>query len=75
MMTRLILFLIRVKLGLKKNEAFQFSNQKTTNVYYITNTNIVKKMYFGYADTREAKSTVSLNWLLSPECKIIKLKP
>lgn len=73
-MTRLILFLIRVKLGLKKNEAFQFSNQKTTDVYYIDDKRIYKKVYFGYANTREAKSTVSLNWLLSSECKIIKLK-
>ena len=67
-MKRLIIFLIRKKLGLKKNELFRFSNQREQSVYYFTDTNLMKIKY-GYAD----KSGVSLNWLLDDECKIEKM--
>ena len=67
-MKRLIIFLIRKKLGLKKNELFRFSNQREQSVYYFTDTNLMKIKY-GYVD----KSGVSLNWLLDDECKIEKM--
>ena len=42
-MTRLIIFLIRKKLGLKKYEHFRFTNQKDKqNYYYFTETSIIK---------------------------------
>lgn len=64
---RIVMFLIRKKLGLKKYQTFQFVNQ--TN----------KKDYYYFADTCLMKwsniigpiqSNVSLNYLLSDECKI-----
>lgn len=69
-MNRLILFLIRVKLGLKKYESFRFINQKTTAVYYFTSNCIIKD-YSG----RVEPSTVSLNYILSKECKIKRIFP
>lgn len=67
-MKRFIIFLIRKKLGLKKNELFRFSNQREQSVYYFTDTALMKIKY-GYVD----KSGVSLNWLLDDECKIEKM--
>lgn len=71
-MTRLIIFLIRRKLGLKKGEHFQFANQKSeTNRYYFTSTKIMKAVR-GKKTVLEYPSSVSLNHLLSDECEIIK---
>lgn len=67
-MKRFIIFLIRKRLGLKKNELFRFSNQLEQSVYYFTDTTLMKIKY-GYVD----KSGVSLNWLLDNECKIEKM--
>ena len=67
-MKRFIIFLIRKRLGLKKNELFRFSNQLEQSVYYFTDTTLMKIKY-GYVD----KSGVSLNWLLDDECKIEKM--
>lgn len=71
-MERLILFLVRIKLGLKKGEAFRFTNQKNKKDEY----------YFGYyciwkvreinGVTYITQSNVSLNWLLNPCCEIEK---
>jgi hypothetical protein len=69
MRNRLIIFLIRRRLGLKKYEHFRFDNQKSKDVYYFTATELMKIWAFG-----DEKSGVSLNWLLDPECKIVKLK-
>lgn len=60
---RLILFLVRWRLGLKKYEPFQFTNQKSDDVYYFSDSGIMKAS-FGIV----AKSRVSLNWLLDDEC-------
>lgn len=67
-MKRLIIFLIRKRLGLKKYQNFQFVGQKGNAFYYFTNVNIMKQ-YKGYINP----SDVSLNWLLNDECEIRKL--
>ena len=68
MIDRIVIFLIRRKLGLKKHEEFKFIGQKTPDVYYFTSTQLRKEM-FGV----DVKSGVSLNYLLSDECEIRKL--
>lgn len=66
-MKKLIVFLIRKKLGLKKNQTFRFGNQKSDAVYYFTDTDVMKR-WLGVSEP----SRVSLNWLLNDECHIIK---
>lgn len=69
-MRRFIIFLIRMKLGVKKHQTFRFDNQKSkTDTYYFTATHLLKIEGCGI---REAN--VSLNWLLDDKCKIIKIK-
>lgn len=65
LLNKLIIFLIRLKLHLKKGECFQFDNQKTDSVYWFTEGTLMK-MEHG----RRYESSVSLNWLLNPDCKI-----
>lgn len=67
MLKRLIIFLIRKRLKLKKYEPFRFVNQKS-NARYFFNDDAVMKDWHGYV----AKSSVSLNWLLDDECQIEK---
>ena len=75
MITRLIIFLIRMKLGLKKYEKFQFVNQKSSmDVYFFDDFGLMKKEYVK-RECHIRKSSVSLNWLLDDECKIKKVKP
>lgn len=64
-MRRLVIFLIRKKLGLKKYEVFKFSNQKSDAVYYFTETSIMK-----HWRGQTMKSGVSVNWLLDKDCKV-----
>ena len=64
MIQKLIIFLIRIRLGLKVNECFQFTNQKSAALYYFTKTGI-KKHWRGFV----TDSGISVNWLLDPECK------
>lgn len=66
-MKKLIIFLIRKHLGLKKYQVFQFVNQKSNAVYYFTEDAIMK-----YWRAHTEKSGVSLNWLLDDECEIKK---
>ena len=66
-MKRLIIFLIRKRLGVKKVEPFQFDNQKTNNVYFFTEFGVMKR-----TNRSVELSSVSLNWLLDDECKIIR---
>lgn len=68
-MKRIIIFLIRRRLGLKEYEPFQFAEQKSNAVYYFTEDGL-KKAWRGNLE----KSGVSLNWLLDDECKIKKLE-
>lgn len=67
-MKRLILFLVRKKLGLKKYEPFKFANQKTSATYYFTPVEIIKEH-----DKIVESSGVSLNWLLDDRCVIVKV--
>lgn len=62
---KLVIFLIRLKLRLKKGQKFQFDNQKTDAVYWFTESALMK-MENGF----RYESGVSLNWLLNPDCKI-----
>lgn len=64
-MRKIVIFLIRKKLGLKKYEKFRFIEQKTDAVYYFTESNLMK-----YWRNQTMLSGVSLNWLLDNECKI-----
>lgn len=67
-MRKIVIFLIRKKLGLKKYEKFRFIEQKTNAVYYFTESNLMK-----YWRNQTMLSGVSLNWLLDSECKIEKV--
>ena len=67
-MKRLIIFLIRRRLGLKKNERFRFANQKSPDIYWFTSTALVKDIGKAWV----VKSGVKLNYLLSDECKVVK---
>lgn len=64
-MKRLVIFLIRKRLGLKKYEKFRFVNQKSNAVYYFTERNVMKQWY-----GETTLSGVSVNWLLDDECVI-----
>jgi hypothetical protein len=64
-MKKLVIFLIRKKLGLRLCEKFQFIGQKSDAVYWFTKEKVLK--YFnGYV----TPSNVSLNWLLDDDCII-----
>ena len=68
-MQRLIIFLIRKRFRLRKYQRFRFENQKSpTDCYYFTSRNLMKETSRGYL----RGSSVSLNWLLNPECHIIR---
>lgn len=68
MIERLIVFLIRRRLRLKKYQRFRFANQKTDNVYYFTSDKLIKIPEGRIS--RIEKSLVSLNWLLDDDCEI-----
>lgn len=65
---RLIIFLVRKRLGLKKYQHFTFDNQKSNATYFFCDICVMK-------DTGKTlqPSSVSLNWLLSDNCKITKV--
>ena len=64
-MRKVVIFLIRKRLGLKKYKKFRFAEQKTNAVYDFTDGNLMK-----YWRNQTMLSSVSLNWLLDNECKI-----
>lgn len=70
MIERLIVFLIRRRLRLKKYQQFRFKNQKTDNVYYFTEYMLIKIPEDKRTVSRAEKSLVSLNWLISDECEV-----
>jgi hypothetical protein len=72
-MTRLIMFLLRLKLGVKKYEVFTFTNQKTKNGYYFDTHTIYRIRYIGI-DCLIEPSDVSINWLLNPCCEIERVE-
>ena len=66
-MKRIIIFLIRKRLGLKKEQPFRFTNQRLKEeYYYFTKDKVMKCNIHGEIDD----STVSLNWLLNDKCEI-----
>ena len=72
-MTRIILFLLRMKLGIKKNERFQFDNQKNKTDYYYVSDSRLHKIMYRKGTSSERRANVSLNWLLDSECKIVRI--
>ena len=75
-MNRLIIYLIRKRLKLKKYEYFRFKNQKSKEDYYFFDSSeLMKGAYidggYGYFVKR---SNCSLNFLLSEECEIVRVK-
>ena len=69
-MKKLIVYLVRKHLGLKKYEYFRFSNQKSNAVYWFADTQILKTTSFG-SNQVITLSNVSLNWLLDENCEVI----
>lgn len=65
-MKRLIWFLIRRKLGVKKYQQFIFTNQLSENTSYMISSDKIFKVQ----GNRLKHSDVSINWLLSDECEI-----
>lgn len=66
-MKRIIIFLIRKRLGLKKEQPFIFSNQRLKEeYYYFTKDMIMKCNIHG----ENKPSDVSLKWLLDDKCEI-----
>lgn len=72
MINKLIIFLIRKKLGVKRNERFRFVNQRKRGVYHFSDTCLIKTLE-NKKERLVLVSSVPLNWLLSEECKIIRL--
>lgn len=70
MKVKVIVYLIRKLLGLKKKELFQFVNQRSEKeAYYFTDDAVMKICEDGHVK----KSNVSLNWLLDDRCHIHKI--
>ena len=65
---------MRLKLGLKKYERFQFTNQKNDkDMYYFSDTSLIKMKVYKGTNYDIQLSGVSLNWLLDDECEIRKV--
>lgn len=75
-MEKRIIALIRKKLGLRKNERFQFANQRSDkNRYYFTDTQLMKENWNAAGNySWTTLSSVSLNHLISDDCEIVKCK-
>ena len=75
-MKKLIIYLIRKRLGLKLGERFQFTNQSERNkdeYYFFTDTAIMKARTNKNSGREHiSHSNVGLNWLLNDECEIRK---
>ena len=72
MLKRLIIFLIRKKLRLKKLEPFRFSNHKSETDRYFFSSTTLMKVVSHWSGIEIRPSSVSLNWLLDRDCKIEK---
>ena len=74
---KLIIFLIRQRLGLKIGERFQFTNQNEMNneQYYFFTDSALMKIWTNRNSGREyiSHSGVALNWLLDDRCEIRKV--
>lgn len=69
---KLIIFLIRKRLGLKKFQGFRFAEQKSPDNWYFFGDEFLWKVIPGYHQYLTL-SNVSLNWLLNEKCKINKI--
>lgn len=66
------MFLIRKRLKLKEQQAFQFDNQRDkTEFYWFEGTELWK---YDNKVRGFIKAHVSLNWILDDECKITPVK-
>lgn len=72
-MRKLIIFLLRVKHGLKEKEPFRFTNQKSEVDYYYFTEEELKKVEFKNKECKTIRANVSLNWMLDRECEIVKI--
>ena len=74
MRKRIITFLIRNRLKLKKGEMFQFIDQRNKSEwYFFDSVGIMKQYYNSHTNATGIRpSSVSLSWLLDDRCKIIK---
>lgn len=70
-MASLIMFFIRRKLHVRTFQYFRFTNQKSSDLYIFISDRLYKKTSYGVFRL----SKVSLNWLLDPKCKIVKVGP
>lgn len=72
MLNKLILFLIRRKLNLRKFQLFYFNNQVNKNDRYFFNDYRIVKITFHKEYVRITQnSNLSLNFLLSKECETL----
>lgn len=72
MLNKLILFLIRRKLNLRKFQLFYFNNQVNKNDRYFFNDYRIVKITFHMEYGRITQnSNLSLNFLLSKECETL----
>ena len=71
-MRRLIIFLIRNRLGLDVGQAFRFANQKSDKDYYFFTKDKLVKMLWVENRYYPVSSHCSLNWILDDNCKIIR---
>lgn len=72
-MKKLIVFLIRRRLGLKIGERFQFANQHSILEYYYFTDSALMKIKIHKGTSFHEHSGVALNWLLSDDCEIRKV--
>lgn len=74
-MNRIILFLIRRKLGVKKYQSFQFNNQVVKNEKYYIDSMSIKKITYFKDHVNVKNSNLKVNFLLSKAAKerLIKL--
>lgn len=70
---RLILFLVRKRLGLANYETFQFVNQRSKSEYYWFNPDALRKYCSIAGEVQDAH--VGLNWLLNEKCEIRPFDP
>lgn len=71
---KMILFLTRKRLGLKKYEGFAFVGQKSDTYYYFSDDMIVKVFRQPSLNAgKQEPSHVALNWLLDDSCEIVRV--
>lgn len=71
MYRRIVLFLIRLKLGVRIHERFRFTNQKNPDIYFFTKRHLKKAVPYAENKYWYTRSDVGINWLLDENCKVI----